>query len=584
MFNSLFQSLTKLEELLTMISNDIKDGIGEGELTTNEKTIVKAINEINDNISNKIGDLTGLSNSNVADELKSHDAQLGSIANYGNILSNIKTMKQRYEAEYVNVKDFGAIGDGETDDTISIQNAIDYAQNTGINKVLFSSNGNYIFTTLTIPYGVEIKMNTWKVVYYTADKATVSSIKCKLTKKSASSVDGLIVNEGRLTDVTVNGNNNTGNLVVINGGQVDGLFVYDGASSGSNGVVCTGSSILMERFFITNCDNALILKGNCHDSQFSMFNIWNNMGHGLVFDGAGTTSRFSNGKIEWNYKNNILVNSYVRQVFFTSCIIDSANWFNIQFSAIADNWMFSSCMIIGGKRDLAPASAVANTCMIYITSSVIQLVFNCCYFQKLNSGQGAVDKITSIIDADIDGKGNYVLNSCDCGDFNYVDIILKCERKVILGTLTLDGTYFGNNAMGDILALPSANSVSTNKNRYINQSLSYDSEIKKVVVKLWENYYDTDGNQLYTAGKERIRSININIGVINANSNKSVTFAIDNLTSQHFVSAYPEFSIADGIFYTLSPVSGWNVKLNIINTTSSNIDLGNNVWRIIITL
>jgi len=53
--------------------------------------------------------------------------------------------------ESVSVKDFGAVGDGTTDDTTAIQNAIDYATSTG--QALYVNSGFYKLTeSLTIPF------------------------------------------------------------------------------------------------------------------------------------------------------------------------------------------------------------------------------------------------------------------------------------------------------------------------------------------------------------------------------------------------------------------------------------------------
>lgn len=47
--------------------------------------------------------------------------------------------------EYVNVKDFGAVGDGVTDDSVTIQNAIEYSKENG--GIVFLPKGTYLLVT-----------------------------------------------------------------------------------------------------------------------------------------------------------------------------------------------------------------------------------------------------------------------------------------------------------------------------------------------------------------------------------------------------------------------------------------------------
>ena len=51
-------------------------------------------------------------------------------------------MKDRFESKYVNVKDFGVKGDGITDDTSGIKNAISYCEENKID--LFFPKGKYL--------------------------------------------------------------------------------------------------------------------------------------------------------------------------------------------------------------------------------------------------------------------------------------------------------------------------------------------------------------------------------------------------------------------------------------------------------
>lgn len=57
--------------------------------------------------------------------------------------------------ETVSVKDFGAVGDGDTDDTAAIQSALTAVGNAGGGKVLIPK-GSYIFSALTVPAKVRL--------------------------------------------------------------------------------------------------------------------------------------------------------------------------------------------------------------------------------------------------------------------------------------------------------------------------------------------------------------------------------------------------------------------------------------------
>jgi hypothetical protein len=53
---------------------------------------------------------------------------------------SLKEIKSKKFMDFVNVKNFGAVGDGVTDDTVAIQNAIDYLKN---NSTLYFPSGEY---------------------------------------------------------------------------------------------------------------------------------------------------------------------------------------------------------------------------------------------------------------------------------------------------------------------------------------------------------------------------------------------------------------------------------------------------------
>jgi hypothetical protein len=52
-------------------------------------------------------------------------------------------IKQDSQGTYINVEDFGAVGDAKTDDTFAIQKAIKFAFDNGVQRLIFRPK-NYL--------------------------------------------------------------------------------------------------------------------------------------------------------------------------------------------------------------------------------------------------------------------------------------------------------------------------------------------------------------------------------------------------------------------------------------------------------
>ena len=99
-------------------------------VSAEEEARIEAVSAEAEARSEADGDLSTL-------ETDDKSSLVGAINELANEISSIDT------SIYVNVKDFGATGDGETDDTEAIQNAVSYAYSTGKNKVYIPS-GTYM--------------------------------------------------------------------------------------------------------------------------------------------------------------------------------------------------------------------------------------------------------------------------------------------------------------------------------------------------------------------------------------------------------------------------------------------------------
>src|SRR5690348_17230170 len=71
--------------------------------------------------------------------------------------NQIHTLHDRLDSLAVNVKSYGALGDGSTDDTTSIQNAIAaVAAGTALGTIFFPP-GTYIVSGITLPPGITLQ-------------------------------------------------------------------------------------------------------------------------------------------------------------------------------------------------------------------------------------------------------------------------------------------------------------------------------------------------------------------------------------------------------------------------------------------
>lgn len=110
----------------------------------------------------------------------------------------------------VNVKDFGAVGDGITDDTTSILNAI----NSG-NRIVFDKNANYKVTnTILISKGIEININGSIINFELSSTIPAFSIKS----------DNVKIHNGTINVVgTVMGGDGTSLNCIVAGNQGNGV-------------------------------------------------------------------------------------------------------------------------------------------------------------------------------------------------------------------------------------------------------------------------------------------------------------------------------------------------------------------------
>ena len=144
-----------MEEIKNEIYTAFNSIIGDlDELTTSDKSnLVAAINEVASEVLGKIGDLDELSTSDksnlvaaINEVITVFNNMIGDLDDLNTydkdtIVSAINSVFKTSQDIFINVKDFGATGDGVTDDTA----AINYALLNGVGKTVYFPSGTYLF-------------------------------------------------------------------------------------------------------------------------------------------------------------------------------------------------------------------------------------------------------------------------------------------------------------------------------------------------------------------------------------------------------------------------------------------------------
>lgn len=137
--NTTNDTLNNLNTVATQTKNDLENQ--NSQAVTNKTNLDSANSQavLNYEALQQLGDATEL-----AIKVEQNTTQLNENVNFGYEESLFSNSKDRFESILVNVKDFGAKGDDETDDTESIQKAINYCKTEG--KTLYFPHGVYLIS------------------------------------------------------------------------------------------------------------------------------------------------------------------------------------------------------------------------------------------------------------------------------------------------------------------------------------------------------------------------------------------------------------------------------------------------------
>lgn len=310
-----------------------------------------------------------------------------------------RALQERF-AEVFNVKDFGATGDGVTDDSVSIQAALTAAKASPPSLVLFPPG----------TYSVSAQLSIGSVT-------TLSGYGAKLFLATNANVH-VLRGETGATDITILGLAIDGNMANQSGSGGHGISL--------NGTALSSKRLAVQDCRITNCKETGIFATSCEEVQFT-----NNIVTGGGGEGIQVTTACQNVMMSGNHVKDTV----------NAGISFGGDYITIVGNVVENCGSGGGEAITGYGETNDHVTIVGNVCRAHVSSGhgihvggsalVISdnLVENArndgIYVENTNDGLSAIDRVTI--------NGNSVRNCTNGAGMNVVNV-----RKGAISGNTID--------------------------------------------------------------------------------------------------------------------------------------------------
>ena len=398
-----------------MYGKDVRENIASGIESINEEVIntttkqnslqqifnsltINAGNSNSEIVAGRTSNVTGVTSATIGGRLDYADSSLFNIA--------------------INVKFFGAKGDGVTDDTASIQNAINYAYNNGYRVVMFP-DGIYMVRELLFKSNIKFFGN--------GDKSIIKSHPNCITWDVATRID----NESNIIveNLTFDGNK--------------GVVVGDEASGVINLKILRSNNIrIKDCKFQNNGYSNISFENNC-DSIWISNNKCLNSDVGIIGTGLPSTNIYIDGNyIDGGTSEGISIYALLSEgcfnnVVITNNIVQNKGGGGVGIKVLAsDNAIVKGNIVSKCNSGLHLAGKIVNSKEYYVNNTIIE---GNIFRDTVNNGMLIVDAIECKINGNISKNaglyGIQLISSVRCEVIN---------NDFINANTRLDTTESGN--------------------------------------------------------------------------------------------------------------------------------------------